>query len=372
MKWSVRLGRFFGIDVFLHFTFLLFFAWLGYGAYVRSGHDPVQTMHTVALLTGVFTCVILHEYGHALTARRFGIGTHDITLLPIGGARLERMPANPRQELLVAIAGPAVNLAIIFVIMIWLTLRGQPLIQDNLYVVSGSFLRALMAFNATMILFNLLPAFPMDGGRVLRSLLAMRMPHARATRIAATIGQGVAVIFVLVGIMVPNLHMLIFIALFVWIGASNEAEDAEEDSVLTGLSARDAMMTDFHVLSPDQTVQQTVRLIIKGFQGDFPVVREDGELIGIVTRQDVFRVLENENPGPVSSFMRPDPPRCAPSDTLDGVMHTLQDPALTLMPVIDQGRLVGLVTSENVLELLMTRKALSRRQTPLAARPLRA
>ncbi|RYD40890.1 MAG: site-2 protease family protein, partial [Verrucomicrobiaceae bacterium] len=229
MKWSVRLGRFFGIDVFLHFTFLLFFAWLGYGAYVRSGHNMVETLHTIALLAGVFTCVILHEYGHALTARRFGVGTHDITLLPIGGvARLERMPANPRQELLVAIAGPAVNLAIILLILAWLIIRGEPFFQSHTAVVPGTFLRALLFFNGMMICFNLLPAFPMDGGRVLRALLAMRMPYAKATRAAATVGQGMAVLFALYGLMNPEHYMILFIALFVWIGASNEAEDAEE------------------------------------------------------------------------------------------------------------------------------------------------
>lgn len=372
MKWSVRLGRFFGIDVFLHFTFLLFFAWLGYGAYVRSGHNPVETMHTVALLVGVFTCVILHEYGHALTARKFGIGTHDITLLPIGGvARLERMPSNPRQELLVAIAGPAVNVVIVALISLWLWLRGEPLTQSHFLVISGSFLRALMAFNITMILFNLLPAFPMDGGRVLRALLAMKMPYAKATRTAATVGQGMAVLFGLAGLMLPGYHMLLFIAFFVWIGASNEAQDAEEDSLLSGLSAGDAMMTDFLVLSPEHTAQQTVRLIIKGFQADFPVLH-NGELVGIVTRQDVFQVLELETPGPVSSFMRANPPQCAPSDVLDGAMQKLRDSTLPLLPVVDQGRLVGLVTSENVLELLMSRKALARRRAPLPVRPLAA
>ncbi|MES2708893.1 MAG: site-2 protease family protein [Verrucomicrobiota bacterium] len=368
MKWSVRLGRFFGIDVFLHFTFLLFFAWLGYGAYVRSGHDAVETLHTVALLAGVFTCVILHEYGHALTARKFGIGTHDITLLPIGGvARLERMPSNPRQELLVAIAGPAVNVVIVALIGLWLWLRGEPLVQSHFLVISGTFLRALMVFNIYMILFNLLPAFPMDGGRVLRALLAMRMPYAKATRAAATVGQGMAVLFVLAGIMIPGYHMLLFIAFFVWIGASNEAEDAEEDSLLAGLTAKDAMMTEFHTLRPEDTAQQTARLIIQGSQADFPVV-SGGALVGIVTKQDVFRALESEITAPVSGFMRENPPRCAPLDVLDGAMLTLRESTLPLIPVIDQGKLVGLVTSENVLEVLMIRKALSRRRPPLPTR----
>lgn len=373
MKWSVRIGRFFGIDVFLHFTFLLFFAWLGYGAWVQSGRNPVETFHTLALLAGVFTCVLLHEYGHALTARKFGIGTHDITLLPIGGvARLERMPSNPRQELIVAIAGPAVNVVIAAVIALWLFGRGEPLLQDHLHVISGTFLRALMAFNVTMILFNLLPAFPMDGGRVLRALLAMKMPYAKATRTAATVGQGMAVLFVLAGIMVPGWHMLLFIAIFVWIGASNEAEDAEEDSVLAGLKVRDAMMTDFRTLQPDQTAQQIARIIIQGSQTDFPVLHQ-GALVGLVTRRHLFQALETDPFSQAASFMDTAPPQCAPADILDEAMRTLRESTLPLLPVIDQGRLIGLITTENVFEVLTINRALSRRRPPpLTPRPVPA
>lgn len=357
MKWSVRLGRFFGIDVFLHFTFLLFFAWLGYSAWQKSGGDAVQTLNSVVLLAGVFTCVVLHEYGHALTARRFGIGTHDITLLPIGGvARLERMPSNPRQELLVAIAGPAVNLVIVAAIALWLSAHGQPIFQNHFGITSGSFLRALLLFNGIMICFNLLPAFPMDGGRVLRAILAMRMPYAKATRAAATVGQGMAVIFGLAGLMIPGWHMLLFIAFFVWIGASNEAQDAEEDALLIGLTARDAMMTDFRVLDPAQTAKQTAGDIVRGSQVDFPVV-DAGNLVGLVTSMDVFRALETDGNVPVSSFMRAAPKPCAPADVLDGAVQALHASTLPLMPVLEGGKLVGLLTRDNLMEVILIRRA---------------
>lgn len=357
MKWSVRLGRFFGIDVFLHFTFLLFFAWLGYSAWLRSGGNTIQTLETVALLAGVFTCVVLHEYGHALTARKFGIGTHDITLLPIGGlARLERMPSNPRQELLVAIAGPAVNVVIAAAIALWLLVSGQPVLQFHMGVISGSFLRALMAFNITMILFNMLPAFPMDGGRVLRALLAMRMPYPKATRAAATVGQGMAVIFGFAGLMLPGWHMLLIIAFFVWIGASNEAQDAEEDALLSGLTARDAMMTDFRVLDPSQTAKQTAGDIVRGSQVDFPVV-SGGELVGLVTSMGVFRALETDGNAPLSSFMSAAPAPCAPTDVLDGAVQNLHASTLPLMPVMEGGKLVGLLTRDNLMEVILIRRA---------------
>lgn len=367
MKWSLKLGRLWGIDVYLHFTFILFLAWVGYGTYLDLGAKAALSV--IFLVIALFSCVLLHEYGHALTARRFGIGTEDITLLPIGGvARLERMPSNPKQELLVAIAGPAVNVVLASIIGVIILVQGTGFPSHSGNLLQGGILWNLLQLNVMMILFNLLPAFPMDGGRVLRAALAMKMSYPKATRTAATIGQGMAVLFALFGLL-HHQYMLLFIAIFVWIGASNEADAVEEDSLMDGLHVRDAMLTDYRRVSPEDSAPHIVQLILQGWQADFPVVHE-GHFLGIVSRQDVAKVLESSQPGQVvSQFMQPCTSHCAPDDALDVSLESLRSSKLPLLPVLKDGRLAGLLTSENVLEAIMFRRALSRRLPPPIPQP---
>lgn len=357
MKWSLKLGRFLGVDVFLHVTFLLFLAWLGYGAYVHSG-SLAAGMHTVTFIASVFGCVLLHEYGHVLMARKFGIGTQDITLLPIGGvARLDRSPSDPKVELLVAVAGPAVNVALALIIAIWLKAEQMILPSEKiLFPLSRDFLANLFRFNVFMLLFNLLPAFPMDGGRVLRAVLAMKLSRVKATRIAATVGQGMAILFV-VAALVSGREMLLLIALFVWVGASREAEDEEEKFRLSGIRAGDAMMTDFHRLTPTDTAADAVRLFLQGWQADFPVVDGDGCLVGLVTRQDLVGKID-EPGGPaqlVTAFMKSAPPACGTGESLDIVMDRLFDSELPLMHVTEDGVLRGLISTDSVMRALRFR-----------------
>jgi Zn-dependent protease len=220
---SFHLGTFSGIPVFLHWTFLLLLGFVAVSQLLGSG-SPGQAVYGVLFVAAIFGCVVLHEFGHALAARRFGIGTRDVTLLPIGGvARLDRMPDDPRQELVVALAGPAVNVAIAGALGIWLFLSGSASGGAPSWI-GGSFTAQLMSVNLALVLFNLLPAFPMDGGRVLRALLARRIGHLRATGTAATIGRGIAVVFGVVGLLWNP--MLVLIAVFVWFGAGQEAEMA--------------------------------------------------------------------------------------------------------------------------------------------------
>jgi Zn-dependent protease len=214
MTGSLRLGTFSGIPVFVHWTFLLLLGFVALSQLVVSGSIAVA-MSGVALVAVIFGCVVLHEFGHALAARRYGIGTRDVTLLPIGGiARLDRMPHSPKQELRVALAGPAVNLAIAGLLGVWLFLASPGM-------TGGSFAARLLSVNLALAVFNMLPAFPMDGGRVLRALLAQRIGHFEATEVAAKIGRGVAVVFGIIGLLWNP--MLILIALFVWFGAGQEA-----------------------------------------------------------------------------------------------------------------------------------------------------
>lgn len=243
MKWSLKLGKLLGIDVYVHFTFLLLLAFLGFVSW-RATQNVEAALRGVAFTVALFGCVVLHELGHALMARRYGIPTRDITLLPIGGiARLERMPERPIQELWVALAGPAVNVVIAALLLIWLAATGGFAPVEELGLTGGSFWPRLMWLNLFLVAFNLLPAFPMDGGRVLRALLAMRLGRRRATAIAANVGQGMAILFGIVGFF--HNPFLIFIAIFVYLGAQAEAGMVEMQSALAGLRVRDAMMTRF-------------------------------------------------------------------------------------------------------------------------------
>src|SRR5438046_5586104 len=220
MSWSLPVFRLAGIQLRIHITFLLLIAWLAFGYYAQGGSAAAASRIIFVLL--LFLCVVLHEFGHAFAAKAFGINTPDITLLPVGGvARLERMPEEPVQELIIAAAGPAVNV----------------IIAGCLFLTVASFVYpptpttrltdAVLTINVVLLLFNLLPAFPMDGGRVLRALLATRLSYARATQIAANIGQACAFVFGFIGLFWPNHWMLLFIALFVYIGASQEAALAQ-------------------------------------------------------------------------------------------------------------------------------------------------
>jgi len=221
MKWSFKLGTLAGIAVYVHATFFILIAWLVMNGW-QAGQSPLEILADIGFVLALFGCVVLHELGHALMARRFGIRTRDVTLLPIGGiARLERMPDNPRQELWVALAGPAVNVVIAGVLGFWLVLFGL-LSGGVLSSAVGSFTARLMLVNLALVAFNMLPAFPMDGGRVLRALLAQRMRYVDATDLAAKVGRGMAVVFGIAGLFWNP--MLVLIALFVWFGAGQEAE----------------------------------------------------------------------------------------------------------------------------------------------------
>ncbi len=356
MRWSWKLGTFAGIGVHVHATFALLLTWVALTHWLPS-RDLGAAFDGVVFILAVFACVVLHEFGHALAARRYGIGTRDITLLPIGGvARLERMPEEPRQELVVAAAGPAVNVVIAALLYVFLqaTSAWQPI--DELGITRGSMLERLMVVNVSLVVFNLIPAFPMDGGRMLRATLATRLSYPRATSIAAGVGQAVAIVFGFVGLFTNP--FLVLIALFVWIGASQEAGIVTARSALAGLPVRAAMLTDFRVLSPRDPLAVAVQLLLGGSQTDFPVA-EEGRLAGILRRNDLVRVLAERGPGaPVADAMLRDCPTADPRADLDRLFTQLKTGECPVVPVVEDGRLVGLVTLDNLQELLMVRAAL--------------
>ncbi|MBN9122397.1 MAG: site-2 protease family protein [Planctomycetes bacterium] len=364
MRWSIKIGRIAGIGIYMHLTFLLLLGWFALSYYLprRSAEDALWG---VAFTLAVFGVIVLHELGHALAARHYGIETRDITLLPIGGvARLARMPEEPKQELVVAVAGPLVNVVIAGALFAGIVATGGfgPLSPEALQrgdvnpVLAIPFAERLFFVNVFLVLFNMIPAFPMDGGRVLRAVLAMFMGYAQATSAAALVGQGIAFLFGAIGLFGGN-PMLLFIALFVWIGAAAEASVAQLRSAIAGLPVRRAMIRDFVTLSPTEPLRAAADQIVRGYQADFPVA-EGERVVGILTLQDVLAGLSKAGPdAPVGDVMRADFRTSAPGESLDTALARLREGECPVMPVLDGGRLVGLLTVENVGELVMIREA---------------
>jgi Zn-dependent protease/predicted transcriptional regulator len=357
MKWQWKLGRFAGIDVYVHATFLLLIGWVGYSHWLEH-QNWVAVLDGILFILAIFLCVVLHEYGHALTARKYGIKTRDITLYPIGGvARLERMPDKPIEELWVALMGPAVNVIIGALLFAYLYLSRGLVPMNELTIASGSFLERLMAVNIWLVLFNLIPAFPMDGGRVLRAILAMRMDYVRATQIAANIGQGLAFLLGFIGLF--SNPFLLFIAFFVWIGASQEASMVQMKNSISGIPVARAMLTDFKTLSPSDNLSQVVALILAGSQHDFPVVDANGKVAGILDHDSFMRGLtQHGQSAPVMDFVRRDLPAVDSHEMIEMVLMRLQESGSKTLPVTHAGQLVGLITLENITEYLMIRSAL--------------
>ncbi len=356
MRWSTRIGRFADIDVKVHATFLLLLAWVAISHW-RAEQSVEAVFGGLAFILTLFFCVLLHEFGHALTARRYGVRTRDIILLPIGGvARLERIPDDPRQELWIALAGPAVNFAIAVLLAGWLQITSAWQPVEELSVSGGSFAERLLIVNIFIAVFNLVPAFPMDGGRILRALLGLKLDYSRATQIAASVGQALALVFGFIGLFVNP--FLIFIALFVWIGAGQEASMVQMKSALGGIPVRQVMITDYRALTPTDTLGRAVDLTLETSQKDFPVVSE-GRVTGILTQSDLLRALDGHGKGlPVQEAMQARFESADASEMMEPVFQRLQRCACHTVPVFADGRLAGLVTMDNVGEFLSIRAAL--------------
>jgi Zn-dependent protease/predicted transcriptional regulator len=360
VSWSFKIGSYRGIGVYVHATFFLLLAFIATVHWTNT-RDVMKVVEGLIFILSIFGCVVLHEFGHALMAARYGIKTKDITLLPIGGlARLEKMPENPWEELWVALAGPAVNvvIAVILAAILLLTASFQPL--DEVTTTSGPFLERLLIVNIILVVFNMLPAFPMDGGRVLRAFLATQMPYTRATHLAASVGQAMALMFGLIGLFVNP--FLIFIALFVWIGASQEASMVQMKSALGGIPVRVAMITQYNTLAPDDTLDDATGLILSGSQQDFPVV-EDHHVVGILTRADLLTSLSSKDRSTkISEVMQHQFESVEPSDMLETAFERLQSCQCRTMPVVQQGDLIGILTMDNVGEFIAIRQALEGKQ----------
>lgn len=364
MKRSLKIGSVAGIGIFLHWTFLLLVAALGAFYYVQS-QSISEAAAGVGLILAVFVCVVLHELGHALTARRFGVGTRSITLYPIGGlARLQRIPSEPMKEFWIAIGGPAVNLAIAGLLGALLLALGGSFTPTVLRSPGSHTVASLMWINLALTGFNLLPAFPMDGGRVLRALLAMRQDYAQATQTAANVGQAMAILFGLFGLLSFN-PVLLFIALFVYVGAQQESQQAMYRAFTEGTPVRQAMMTRFAMLGIDDTLDDAVDALLAGTDHDFPVV-DDEHVVGLLRRKQLIQSLSaHDRDTPVREVADHEFFTTDPGAPLDEVFRRMSEANCTTVPVEENDRLVGLLTLENVGELIMVSSALQSRSAAL-------
>ena len=363
MRWSFRIGTVAGIRIELHVTFLLFLGWVALSSGLAA-HSTTEGLFTLLGILLIFGCVLLHELGHAFAARRYGIATRSIVLLPIGGiARLERMPERPLEELVVAVAGPLVNVTIVAIL--WLIgVRTPPLASVVGFVIGRAplaepgLLETIRIVNVAMILFNMIPAFPMDGGRVLRALLAMRVSHRQATAFASRVGQVIAVGFALWGL--QSHPMLLFIAMFVFFAAAEERALSESRSALNGVPVRAGTVTDFHALAVHDPLQRAVDHLMTGDQQEFPVMDGDRP-VGMLGRAELVRALRQHGAAvPVGDVV----PRLGDSadagEPLENALQRMRERGRRALPVFQHGRMIGMLTLDNVGDLLVVRDALRR------------
>ncbi len=343
MGGSVKLGRIFGIPIRLHLTFILFVAFLGMVYAFQGGAKAAIT--GVSFILALFLSVTLHELGHSVVARGYGIKVRGIVLLPIGGiSQIEEMPEKPSQEFLIALAGPATSVVLGLVLGGASLLLYGPAATFKATVTGGLFIPNLARVNLLLAIFNLLPGFPMDGGRIFRAVLANAMPFDRATAIAAAVGRVFAIGLGLVGLF-TNIW-LVFIAVFIYFGAGQEASRVHIKTALHDVPVSRVMATSYRTLSPDDRLSQVVEHAYHGFQEDFPVVLDD-ELVGVLMKQDLLAALHEFGPGaPVGRVMRKEFTTVPANSTLEQVYAAIQTCGCSSLPVLDSGRIIGVVTLE--------------------------
>jgi Zn-dependent protease/CBS domain-containing protein len=339
LRGSIPVARLFGISIKVHVTFLLLVV------VAAAGGAKV-----LFLIGAVFFFVTVHELCHSLVAKRFGIKVREITLLPIGGiASMSKMPEKPAQELAIAIAGPASNVAIVLLLFFPAKMLLGP--ENLFHSLSTSTWPLTIAYaywiNLALAGFNILPAFPMDGGRVLRALLALRIGYRRATRVAVGFGHAFALGFAYYGIIKMNI-ILIAIAVFIYIAASNEELQSDVKETLKKFRVCDILPRDFASLAPGTTLAKVLETVFHSHQEDFPVV-EAGAMCGFITRQDIMKGVHSRGTGStVRDIMRTKIPRLKETDSLMKAQAVMQASGVRALPVLDGGRVKGVVTLEDI------------------------
>jgi len=353
--WALRIGSLFGIPIRVHATFLILLVWFGASSPAEGG----GFLGGVVFLLMLFGCVVLHELGHAMTARRYGVRTSEIVLYPIGGvARLDHMPSG-KAELVIALAGPAVNLVLAVLIFAGLKLGHADVPRSAPELLLSAPLAAqLLGANLTLLVFNLIPAFPMDGGRVLRGGLSIFLGQRRATTIASRVGQGVAVLFAIVAIYPPPVNpVLLFIALFVFLGAGQEEAYQRGKAAVSGLTAKRAMVTRFETLAPHDSLERAAEMLLATHQQDFPVVDLWGRVAGVLPRSALLSALSaGGRDRAVLEAMDRDVVVVRPETPLEQILALFQVRSGRPIVVVGDQGLEGMITLENLGELIEVSK----------------
>jgi Zn-dependent protease/predicted transcriptional regulator len=360
MKANLSLGSISGIKIKVHWTFFLLIVWIVFDELKRGGNSE-SILFNITFILAVFACVVLHELGHALTAKRFGVKTEKITLLPIGGmASFDKIPESPKQELLIVIAGPLVNVAI--AIILYFIVPVEELFNQSFtdaYDIFASFsfqnfLFFLFIVNVALAVFNMIPAFPMDGGRLLRALLALKMNRSKATQIAASLGQFIAVVFLLIGLLYNP--FLVFIALFIFLGAYGENQTVQQMELLKNHTVEEAMLLSITTFKPKDSIDMVVKKIISGTETNFAVV-EDGIVKGILYHNSI---IENSNKNVlVELVMDTSFKTVKNTDNLKSIYQLIYSSKQKYIPVINQGELVGAIDATNLNEYIALQSKLA-------------
>jgi Zn-dependent protease/predicted transcriptional regulator len=343
-----------GIQIRIHVTFVLLLVWVALSSKV-AGLGPTATLLGVALVLVVFAIIVIHELGHALVARRYGVRTREILLLPIGGiANLERIPERPSQELAIAVVGPAINLVLAGVIWFAIALAGGDVHLGDATSLGGLFAAQLLWINVALALFNLIPAFPMDGGRALRALLAMRLGRERATEIAAGLGKMFAVTLGVYGLLTSP--WLVLIALVIWFGARHEGEITRLRSAIRDVPVSAAMNRQVHTVTPDESLEEAARWLVASGQSQVPIV-DHGAPVGVLTRGDVATGLARAGASsPVAAAPHHDAFIVTPADRLVDVFDQLAQSPETVAVVVQDGMPVGIVSPEQIASFVALRE----------------
>lgn len=362
MKGTFKLGKIAEIGIFIHWTFSLLILFIVYVNY-KAGQNLTQILWSVLFILCIFLTVFLHELGHALTAKNFGIKTKDITLLPIGGlARLERLPEKPSEELLVAFAGPFVNIVLAFITSWFITLPNTPeemVGQLANGVNANNFFLNFYLVNIVLAIFNLIPAFPMDGGRVLRALLSYKLERHYATKIAARIGQILALGFIFLGFF--SNPFLIFIGIFVFMGAQIESEYTETKYMLKGYKVRDVIMKQYPTIDDNEKLETAVKLMLDSQNKHF-LVTENNIPMGTLNREQIIEALSNkEDETKLSSIMDRELILLQANDLLEDVFELVYKNKSTLMLVMENNQLIGTLDTENLLKFILINEVKAKR-----------
>jgi Zn-dependent protease/CBS domain-containing protein len=360
MRGSIKLVKLAGVNVFVHWTFSLLIAFILFRG-IRMGYDASQLAWSVLFILSIFFIVILHELGHSLAARKFGISTKDITLLPIGGvARLEKMPEKPKEELIVAIAGPMVNIVLAFILYFFVSMPNPEDISEDAIAAIGphNFLFNLFIVNIILAVFNMIPAFPMDGGRVLRALLSIKIARHKATFLAARIGQVLAVLFIIGGFY--SNPFLILIGLFIIFGAQAEAQQTKTNYMLKGANLNDVLMMQYETLDVNDSIHDAVKKLLDGQSKNF-LVLENGSPVGSLSRDEMIKTLSEDGLAvPIKNAMNAHLLKFPDTMELEEAYRRMMEANASIALIFDNGQFKGIVDNENILEFILIKSALEK------------